>query len=192
MNDGTTSVWRSAFMSFVLAALVWAVYSNALHGPFVFDDFHVIPGNPSVQNIANIPAFFTDVTHFSVLIGNQGYRPVFLTSMAVAWWLGDGETWPFHAISITLHAANAILLFLIARILLQREVGIDADGRARQADMVAFAAAALFAVHPLATESVNYISSQSVPLAAFFYLLSFWAFVTVYFSGRPPDPGRAS
>ena len=113
----------------ILAGLVWAVYANALAGRFVFDDWHVIPQNPSVHLLANVASFFVDVTHFSVLVGNQDYRPVFLTSMAFAWWLGEGSTLPFHLISVTLHMANVLLVFFIARFTLMS--GRDMAGRRR-------------------------------------------------------------
>ena len=181
---------RSLIASLCLTILVCAVYSNAWNGPFVFDDYHVIPENPSIQSVSNIPTFFTDITHFSVLPGNRDYRPVFLTAMSVAWWLGDGETWPFHVFSIALHSANTVFLYLIARILLLNEAGAKSGHSARREDKTAFVAAALFAVHPLATESVNYISSQSVPLAACFYLLAFLLFVAVSLQRSESGIGR--
>ena len=92
----------------ILAGLVWAVYANSLTGPFAFDDWHVIPQNPSVHVLTNVPSFFVDVTQFSVLPENQDYRPVFLASMAFAWWLGEGSTLPFHLISVALHMGNVL------------------------------------------------------------------------------------
>jgi hypothetical protein len=44
----------------LLAALVWLVYWGSLHGPFAFDDWHVIPQNPSVRGPSDIPSFFKD------------------------------------------------------------------------------------------------------------------------------------
>ena len=124
-----------------------------------------------------------------MLPGNRDYRPLFLTSMALAWWAGGGETLPFHLVSITLHMGNVILLYLI----LGRIFSLRSDpvgGLPPPADAwAAFGAAALFAVHPLATESVDYISSQSVPLAVLFLLLGFYLFLVTYGWGPPrPDP----
>lgn len=171
------NVWVKAL---ILAGVAFVVYSNALGGPFVFDDGHVIAQNPSVRGPENIPSFFVDVSRFSVLVGNQLYRPVFLTSMALSWWAGDGSTLPFHLVSIALHAANAVLLFFILRRTFT--AGLVASGGLppAQSEWAAFLSAALFTVHPLATESIDYVSSQAVPLAVFFYLLSFNAFLTVY------------
>lgn len=185
MNDFTAPDRRVLIKAIILAGLVWAVYANALGGPFDFDDWHVIPDNPSVHVLANVPSFFVDVSQFSVLPGNQDYRPLFLTSMAFAWWLGEGSTLPFHIMSVTLHMANVLLVFLIARFTLVRTRDVRGGLTPPLHEWAAFLAAGLFAVHPLATESVNYISSQSVPLVAFFYLLAFFAFVTGYASEAP-------
>jgi tetratricopeptide (TPR) repeat protein len=177
--------------SFVtLGVLVWAVYANALSGPFVFDDFHVIPNNPSVRGPSDVPSFFVDVSTFSVLPGNRDYRPLFLTSMALSWWAGGGETLPFHVTSIMLHTGNVILLFLILGRVFSRRSDPVGGLPPVAAFWAAFSAAVLFAVHPLTTESVNYISSQSVPLAAFFLLLSFYLFLVTYGWG-PPQSGNA-
>jgi len=164
----------------VLAALVWAAYGNGLHGPFVFDDWHVIRDNPAVRGPADIPSFFVDTTKFSILKGNRDYRPLFLTSMALCWWAGGGKTLPFHLVSVTIHMVNVLLLFFVLRLMFSRWLdpvgGLSEWGRR----WGAFIAAALFAVHPLATQSVNYISSQSVPMAALFYLLAFLLFLLAW------------
>ncbi|MHC5114391.1 MAG: tetratricopeptide repeat protein [Planctomycetota bacterium] len=169
-----------------LVALVVAVYANSVRAPFQFDDWHVISDNPAIRDLGAIPSYFADIDRFSILPGNRDYRPVFLTAMAVAWWLGDGSSAPFHVISIALHAANVLLLLAIFR-----RVLADGDPRRRRAATWAAAlGAALFAAHPLATESIVYVSSQSVALAAFFYLLSFWLFLVAHDRGRVTGRAR--
>lgn len=163
-----------------LATLVWLVWWGSFHNPFTFDDWHVIPQNPSVRGPSDIPSFFTDPSTFSLLVGNRDYRPVFLTSMALCWWVGGGSTLPFHVVSVFLHMSNVLLLFLILRRSFASGRDRPAAFVAPHAEWAALLAATLFAVHPLASESINYISSQSVPLAAMFYLLSFYLFCTVY------------
>ncbi len=163
-----------------LATLVWLVYWGSLHGPFTFDDWHVIPQNPAVRGPSDIPSFFTDPTTFSLLPGNRDYRPLFLTSMALSWAAGGGSTVPFHVVSVFLHMINVLLLFLILRRTFAGGGDRPGAGDVPKSEWAALLAAALFAVHPLASQSINYISSQSVPLAALFYLLGFYFFLTVY------------
>ena len=158
----------------LLVLVVWLVYWNSLRSPFQFDDWHVIPQNPSVRGPADIPSFFMDISTFSVLPDNRDYRPVFLTSMALAWWAGNGSTLPFHLVSVFLHTCTVILAFSVYRRTFFKEEPPDS---ARYTDWAAWIGAALFALHPLASEPVNYISSQSVLLCALFYLLSFRLFL---------------
>ncbi len=67
-----------------------------------------------------------------------------------------------HAENILLHAANATLVFFLTRFFLQAPGG----------SFAALFAASLFAVHPLTTESTNWISGRTDVLAGFFVLAS--------------------
>ncbi len=175
-----------------LAGLVWLVYWNSLHNPFAFDDFSVIASNPAVRGPADVPSFFRDGSTFSIFKRNWDYRPLFLTSMALCWWIGGGSTLPFHLVSVSLHMANVLLVFLLVRLFLTQSRYGARSRSYSEGERAAFFAAALFAVHPLATQSVNYITQQSVPMMSFFYLLSFYLFVRVYGTDSSPavQPSR--
>lgn len=161
-----------------LAALAVLVYAGSLDGPFVFDDWHVVEDNPAVHGLAHVPRFFTDLTAFSLLPGNRDYRPLFLSAMAFCWWLGGGSTVPFHALSIALHAAVTLLAFIAFRRTFALAGRLRGDPTGLDPRSGAFAAAALFAVHPLASQAVLYVSAQSELWAACFSLLSFVAFLS--------------
>lgn len=175
---------------FLLLGAVAIVYANSLHGPFVFDDWHVIPQNPAVHDLDNVPRFFTDPSAFSLLEGNRDYRPVFLTAAALAWSLGDGSTVPFHVLSVAVHAGSALLVFLILRLLL----GWSAETRKipeEQREWTALVGAGIFGLHPLATESVSYVVQQAEVWAVFFYLLAFLLFLRAFAKrGAIPSVGR--
>ncbi|PYR01187.1 MAG: hypothetical protein DMF96_00835 [Acidobacteria bacterium] len=130
--------------------LAGVVYLNALHNPFVYDDYHTVVANTSLQRVANIRAIVLhDVT-----------RPIVNLSYAIdhALW---GATPPgFHVTNVLLHMLNVVLLYRLARRLAED----------RHADLVACAAAMLFAVHPMMTEAVGYISGRSEVLCATWFL----------------------
>ncbi|MEM7249917.1 MAG: tetratricopeptide repeat protein [Pseudomonadota bacterium] len=157
----------------ILIAAVWLAYANSLTVPFEFDDWHVVTENPEIRSLSDIPEFFFDVSKFSILPGNRDYRPLFLTSMAVSWWLGDGSVVPFHIVSVLLHTINVLLVYAIARHLFVAH----SAAKGKLPIGAALVAALIFGLHPLATEAIVYISSQSVPLAAAFYLTAFYAFL---------------
>jgi len=131
-----------------LAALI--AFAPALAGVFVYDDIHSIAANPGVHSLANVPRFFVDPTLFSCNSGAM-YRPVLLATFAFDWWRGGGGPLQFKLTNVLLHAAAAVLLLRLLR-----------AGGVRPA--LAAWAAALFAVHPLASETVNLVSARSEQL----------------------------
>jgi tetratricopeptide (TPR) repeat protein len=68
--------------------------------------------------------------------------------------------WPYRLTNILFHIGNVTLVWLIVR--------------KRMKPRVAFVAGFLFAIHPLAIESVTWISGSSYTFCAFFFLLSLY------------------
>jgi len=94
-----------------------------------------------------------------------GIRPLLKLSFAVGNALHLGAT-GFHAVNLTIHAANTLLVYLLLA------------SRHRAA---ATLAALIFAVAPVQTEAVTYVSGRSTSLAALFALASLLAWTR----GRP-------
>jgi hypothetical protein len=138
----------------LLASIAALAYLPSLFGPFQFDDYNVIVDYPTVHSFALLAER-----------AGAGVRAVLKASYALNWTL-DPRPIGFHLVNILLHALNAALLFLIGK----RLVRSDA----------AFAAALLFALHPMQTEAVTYVSGRSSSLMAAFYLGSLLA----YLAGR--------
>jgi tetratricopeptide (TPR) repeat protein len=89
----------------------------------------------------------------------------------------------FRVFNLVLHILNGLLVFAVFRSIFRSPdacVGTE-DGRLFGNTAAAFFGALLFAVHPLNTESVNYISCRSNVLATTFYLAGVWLFV--WYSG---------
>lgn len=145
----------------ILIAAVGVSYANAFRGVFQFDDHNVIVGNPSVHSLA---AFVGDLP--------RGIRPL-LKLTYLANWTAGGGLFGFHLVNISLHAANTLLVFLIARRMTE---GRGTDG-VPACGTVPFLAALLFAVHPVQTEAVTYVSGRSMSLMAFFYLAGLLSYV---------------
>ena len=139
-------------------------YGNSLDGSFHYDDFHSIVENAGIRSTANIPAFFVDPGLFSADASKRMYRPLLLCTYALNYAVGEYETRGYHLVNLFLHAACCLLVWALAGHLL-------VDRRP------ALLAALLFAVHPLATEPVNYISSRSELLMACFFLLACLAYL---------------
>jgi tetratricopeptide (TPR) repeat protein len=131
--------------AWAVATLAALAYLPSLAGPFQFDDYNVIVHYPTVHSWG---ALFEHV--------GSGVRPLLKASYTFNWTL-EPSPMGFHAVNIGVHALNAALLFLI---------GERLSGRKG----VALAAAILFALHPMQTEAVTYISGRSSSVMATFYL----------------------
>jgi hypothetical protein len=143
---------RAFLLCATSALLAGAVYANALRNPFVYDDHRTIVANASIHDVTNLRAIVLhDVT-----------RPLVNFSYAVDRALWGPRPFGFHLDSVLLHMLNVALLFRLAWRLAQ-------DGR-RAPQAPAFAASALFAVHPMMTEAVGYISGRSELLVTAWFL----------------------
>lgn len=80
----------------------------------------------------------------------------------------------YHLTNILLHAANAVLFYLLALRLLRRALTTASPGATRVGAIVA---ALFFAVHPLRVESVAWVTERRDVLSALFYLLAVLAYL---------------
>jgi protein O-mannosyl-transferase len=152
----------------LLALVIAGAYANALHGPFVFDDWHTLERNPHLQSLRNVPRFFVDPDTTSILRENKDLRPLLLTTFAANWAISGADTWSWHATSLLLHWLACVLLYRIVR---------DHLWLGDAGPPVAAAAALVVALHPLNSEPANYLSSRSALLTAVCYLGAFDAAV---------------
>src|SRR5579863_5980031 len=141
----------------LLAAAV-LVYSNTLWNSFTLDDDLYITLNPQV----------TDTSAHALFSANKVanvFRPVSFATLALNWKLGGARPFGYHLFNLLLHAAVTLLLYLLLR-----AIFLDPTQAVRSArdNLVAFAAALIFAVHPIHTEAVSSIVGRSELLAAGF------------------------
>ena len=149
-----------------IVALVVAVYANSLDNGFQYDDLHSIVKNHHLHSLSNVPVYFSDPGMFSRDADKAMYRPLVLTTLALNYAWGELRVGSYHGVNVLLHAACAVLVWLIL-LRLQRPA------------CMALLGGLLFAVHPLCTEPVNYISSRSELQAAVGVLGAFWMYCAV-------------
>ncbi|MEA3212468.1 MAG: protein O-mannosyl-transferase [Chthoniobacter sp.] len=141
----------------MLIAATFLVYWPALRNGFVWDDTALVLRDPLIRSWRLIPEGFR---HFLFLdaTASDFYRPLQRLTFTADYALyGFGAPWGWHLTSICLHAAAAVALLLFAQKLIAPR-----DGR------LAFAAALIWAVHPLQTSAVTYIAGRADLLAALF------------------------
>lgn len=129
----------------ILVALVTIAYFNTLHNTFVSDDIPSISQNPSIGNFGN----FLFTTPFGFI-------------QRLIYWLAfkGGGLSPvlYHLPNIFFHLGTTLLAFFILSLLAPRPWAVMAS--------------MLFAVHPILSESVTWISGSIYVQSAFFFLLS--------------------
>jgi hypothetical protein len=147
------------------------VYSPAIEGSFVFDDFHLPFTDP---NAATMPARFW--------IG--GPRPLLMASYWANYLISGAHTLSYHAVNIVLHATSAVLVYLAIEKLLA------ICGARPRVQWIALLGSAVFLLHPLQTESVDYIAGRSELLCALFVLAAWLLFLNGF--NEKTTPWRAA
>lgn len=129
-----------------LAALVFVSYFNSFFNGFTSDD---VAGFARNESIGKFSAVFGGLLHFSL--------PRFF--QFIAFYIGGLHPFTFRIINIFTHLGCVFLIYLLLSLSMNKRVAVIA--------------ASLFAVHPILTESVSWISGGLYSLYAFFFLLSF-------------------
>jgi protein O-mannosyl-transferase len=144
-----------------IAALTLVVFGSGLRGQMIFDDYRSIVANSDIEH-------FPDVVRGST-------RPLTELTFYLNYALHGASVVPYHVVNIVIHTVAALLLFGVLRLtLLLPRFG----GRfATSAPWLAGSVAAVWAVHPLQTESVTYIVQRAESMMGMFALLSLYASV---------------
>jgi len=159
---------RNLLALFILWSLCFAVFSPSLTGDFLRDDEADIVKNPALGSAKRWYDILTDPASQSSepSIAGRKYRPLTTVSLALSQSLGGYNPYWFHILDISIHGLNTCLVFVLMLHLL--------GGSARSKAAPAWAAALLFALHPVQVESVSYISAaRPNGLSLFLCLLAF-------------------
>jgi tetratricopeptide (TPR) repeat protein len=151
----------------IVAAAVAVAYANSLSGPFVLDDEATIVQNPQIRDLSR-PGDVLRPAPDSPIAG----RPLASVTFALNYAFGGLDVRGYHIVNILLHVVCAALLFAIVRRTLERRRAAGAEPA--RAERVALAAALLWALHPLNTEVVDYLSQRTESLMAACYLLTMY------------------
>jgi tetratricopeptide (TPR) repeat protein len=178
---------QNRFPIALLLALCLAAFLNTLGNGFVWDDLSLITGDRYIRALGNLPLFFTprywsDLQPYSDLA--VVYRPFRTVTFAVDYFFWGLNPAGYHFTNLLLHAANVVLIFRLATVMGRGEGVPHRENDARNSWLMGlpFLTAALFAVHPVHTESVTYVKNRSDLLALLFFLAAWLLFIR---SGTP-------
>jgi len=164
---------RLLALAVALAGLASVAHLPALSAGFIWDDDDHLTQNPYVAS----PTGLRDI--WSSLAASR-YYPLTLTTFWVFRQLFGLNPLPYHALNLVLHAANAVLLWLVLRRLGGPRFGVaataDETTRSRGSATLrgAWLAAALWAVHPVTVETVAWVTELKNIQSMFFMLAALW------------------
>lgn len=137
-------------------ALAVLAYARVLHGEFQFDDRVSIEENRAVRSPSLI---------LSRPLLDGATRPLTELTFALDYALGWLDPFGYHLVNLVLHLLVVVLLHRLSLELLRRAGAAAPEG-------TALAAAGIFAVHPLASQAVSYVSQRAEVLASLLYVAS--------------------
>jgi len=152
--------WQIAAVCAVLAVVTVGAFSGVRNNAFLtYDDNYYVQENRHVQQGLTPQSIAWAFTTFH----QSNWHPLTWISHTVDWSLYGKNPSGHHMTNVFLHAANAILLFLLL---------LYMTGRLGRAALVA----SLFALHPAHVESVAWIAERKDVLSTFFWLAAMLAY----------------
>ena len=159
----------------LILSLTFVAFANSLSNGFAYDDATQILANPFIKSLSNIPTAMVTEAWFwraqeeadpneSVKPTTPYYRPTVLIYMMFAWQVFQDFAPGWHLMNILMHMLVVYLVFSIIE-------KVAKDTR------VAAIGAILFAVHPLRSESIAWISGFTDPILAIFLLGAFYCYM---------------
>ena len=158
--------WPVLPQALLLAVAALMVYANALDAPFVIDDINAIINNPQIRTLtlsdALSPPKETPVAG----------RPLVNLTFAINYTLSGLDVRGYRFTNLIIHVLAALTLLGVVRRTLAAEA-IPPQLQAR-ASLIAFVSAAMWLLHPLNSEVVNYVSQRTSGLKGVLYLLTLY------------------
>ena len=183
-SEKSTSDFLFWWLAPILALLVGlGIWSNHFECGFHTTDIHTIVNNEAIDSLRNIPRFFVDPRTSADQSEYDNYQPLLTTTFSIDYHVADKALPQVFQIDtfvwFLLQLAAMYLLFALIP---------GSDHRC------ALLGAAIFAFHPVAAETVNYISRRGSIMGAFGVLAGMIVWLVwparlpariVYFEGVP-------
>jgi protein O-mannosyl-transferase len=166
---------REAATMLILAIVAALPYLNSLTNGFVYDDATQVLNNPYLRSFHHVSEILTG-SAWAYIGGADAvtnyYRPLMNLGYLLCFQAFGPSAFAFHCVNLGLHLAVVLLVFKVSE-------------RMFHDRGLAIAAALLFALHPVHTESVDWIAAVTGLELSLFYLLAFWLYL------RLPPPSAS-
>jgi tetratricopeptide (TPR) repeat protein len=153
----TTLSTKKAILIIVAVGII--VFFNGIFNGFIGDDTVLVIGNPAMQSIGNIRAFFKGLTYYNggAYVGFN-YRPLLITFFSFVYTFFGQSQIAFHFFQIALHIINTCILFIFFKHFFKKPLS--------------FFLSLIFLVHPINSEVAFYISNGHEALFFFFGIIA--------------------
>ncbi len=156
----THKPWQIAAVCLVLAVVTLVAFRGVRNNDFLtFDDDVYVVDNPQVQHGLTMQSIEWAFTSFE----QSNWHPLTWISHMVDWRLYGKNPTGHHITNVCLHAASAVLLFLLL---------LYMTGFLGRSAVAAF----LFALHPAHVESVAWLAERKDVLCTFFWFAALLAY----------------
>lgn len=149
---------RLCILLIILAGFL--AYLNTMGNGFVWDDRYLIAENRHIRDFSHIAGMMREDIGTGSMKPYHFYRPLQMFTYAADYRMWGLNPAGYHLTNVIAHCAVAVSFFWLLTLL----------GGNLNASLIA---ALVFAVHPVNTEAVAYISGRADLLAAFFMIVGF-------------------
>ena len=151
LDNARNRRWKRVAAGVLLVGLVATVYAPATRNGYIWDDDAYVVENPTLPDSGGLARIWLEFG------ATPQYYPLVHTAFWVEYRLWGLAPAGYHIVNVVLHGLSALLVW---RLLLLLSV----PG--------AWAAAAIFALHPVQVETVAWITERKNVLSGVFYLAS--------------------
>ncbi|HVG21714.1 MAG TPA: tetratricopeptide repeat protein [Blastocatellia bacterium] len=166
----------------LILAVTFVAFANTIANDFAYDDTTQILGNETIRSFSNIPLAFTREVWFWRVLQDKDpnkeygpttpyYRPLFTVYLMTGWALFGDWAPGWHLVNVLMHLLAVTFAYLIVE-------------RVTKNRRLAVISTLLFALHPLRTESVAWISGVTDLFLALFLLPSFYLYMLYREEGK--------
>lgn len=160
--------WLVPTQAVVIVACIVLMYGQSVRGPFFFDDYKAIVENQHLRQLWPLGEAMRAPDQ-NPLAG----RPVVSLTFAINYAIGKLDPVGYHVGNMAIHCVAAMALLGLVRRTLTTRQEISAGAAA----WVAFTATLLWAVHPLLSEAVVYVTQRTELMGAMFFTLGLYCCV---------------
>jgi protein O-mannosyl-transferase len=150
----------------LLALIGVCVYANSFSGPFVFDDFRGVVQD-SKGSLSEAKNTWNQIA--------TSKRPLVSASFTAQYALHGPRVFGYHVVNVLIHLLTTLCFWGFLRRTLLTHRMVDRHGAV--AARLAFVVALIWMVHPIQTQSVNYLSQRAELFSALFYVLVLYCVV---------------